>query len=69
VVDHTGNMIVQPVHPALVVHPVAFLLGTGTGRWGALDRRGNPLIDPVHRTPEDVLDEIERLLADTNPVL
>ncbi|MEV4812924.1 WG repeat-containing protein [Micromonospora avicenniae] len=69
VVDHTGNMIVQPVHPALVVHPVAFLVGTGTGRWGALDRRGNRLIEPVHRTPEDVLDEIERLLADTNPVL
>ncbi|MEU5564664.1 WG repeat-containing protein [Micromonospora musae] len=69
VVDHTGAVLVPPVHPALVVHPVAFLVGTGAGRWGALDRRGNPLIDPVHRTQEEVLEEIERLLADTNPVL
>ncbi|RKF28597.1 hypothetical protein D7I43_04750 [Micromonospora globbae] len=69
VVDHTGAVVVPPVHPALIVHPVAFLVGTAGGRWGALDRRGNPLIDPVHRSTEDVLDEIERLLADTNPVL
>ncbi|WP_233563165.1 WG repeat-containing protein [Micromonospora musae] len=69
VVDHTGAVLVPPVHPALVVHPVAFLVGTGAGRWGALDRRGNPLIDPAHRTQEEVLEEIERLLADTNPVL
>ncbi|RKN55793.1 hypothetical protein D7193_14410 [Micromonospora costi] len=69
VVDHTGAMLVPPVHPTLVIHPVAFLVGTGAGRWGALDRRGNPLIDPVHRSAEDLLEEIERLLTDANPVL
>jgi hypothetical protein len=39
------------------------------GRWGALDRRGELLIDPVHPTPAAVTAEIDRLLADTRPVL
>ncbi|GFJ92427.1 WG repeat-containing protein [Phytohabitans rumicis] len=69
VVDRTGRMIVPPVHPAVVIHPVAFLVGNGTGQWGALDRRGEPLIDPVHPSRGDVMDEIDRLLADTKPVL
>ncbi|HEX6967709.1 MAG TPA: WG repeat-containing protein [Micromonosporaceae bacterium] len=69
VVDRNGKVIVPPAHPALVIHPVAFLIGDGTGRWGALDRRGDPLIDAVHRSRTHVLDEIERLLADTTPVL
>lgn len=69
VVDRTGKVIVSPAHPALVIHPVAFLIGDGTGRWGALDRRGEPLIDVVHRSRTEVIDEIERLLADTTPVL
>ncbi|PZF91052.1 hypothetical protein C1I99_23815 [Micromonospora deserti] len=69
VVDRTGQVIVPPAHPALVIHPVAFLVGTGAGRWGALDRRGGPLIDPVHRNRDEVVAEIERLLTDINPVL
>ena len=52
-----------------MIHPVAFLVGDGAGRWGALDRRGEPLIDPVHPSRADVLAEIDRLLADTSPVL
>ncbi|HEY6595952.1 MAG TPA: WG repeat-containing protein, partial [Asanoa sp.] len=69
VVDRTGKVIVPPRHPALVIHPVAFLVGTGTGRWGALDRRGEPLIDLEHPSRADVTNEIDRLLADTKPVL
>lgn len=69
VVDRTGRVIVPPAHPAVVIHPVAFLVATGAGRWGALDRRGHPLIDPVHRERGEVVAEIERLLTDTNPVL
>jgi hypothetical protein len=57
------------VHAALVIHPVAFLVGDRNGRWGALDRRGDPLIDVVHASRGDVADEIDRLLADTRPVL
>jgi hypothetical protein len=57
------------VHPAVVIHPVAFLIGNGTGQWGALDRRGEALIDVVHPSRADVMDEIDRLLADTKPVL
>jgi WG containing repeat len=69
VVDRTGRLIVPPVHPAIVIHPVAFLIASRGGQWGALDRRGEPLIDPVHPSRVAVLEEIDRLLADTKPVL
>jgi hypothetical protein len=69
VVDQRGRMVVPPAHAALVIHPVAFLIGDGRGRWGALDRRGEPLIDVVHASETDVTDAIDRLLADTRPVL
>ncbi|MFE9193948.1 WG repeat-containing protein [Micromonospora sp. NPDC007208] len=69
VVDRTGTVLVPPTHPMLVIHPVAFLVESGNGRWGALDRRGVPLIDPVHRDRAGVLEEIDRLLTDANPVL
>ncbi|MBQ1072898.1 WG repeat-containing protein [Micromonospora sp. C31] len=69
VVNRAGKMLVPPTHPALVIHPVAFLVGDGTGRWGALDRRGEPLIEPVHRDRDEVVAEIERLLVDASPVL
>ncbi|MFU8872432.1 WG repeat-containing protein [Micromonospora sp. SL4-19] len=69
VVDRTGRVLVDPAYPALVVHPVAFLIGDGSGRWGALDRRGEPLIDPVHPSHAAVVAEIDQLLADTSPVL
>ncbi|HEX8345966.1 MAG TPA: WG repeat-containing protein [Actinoplanes sp.] len=69
VVDRTGQLVVPPVHAALVIHPVAFLIGDRTGRWGALDRHGEPLIDVVHAGRGAVIDEIDRLLADTKPVL
>jgi hypothetical protein len=69
VVDRTGRMIVPPGYPVMVIHPVAFLVGDPSGRWGALDRAGRPLIDPVHPSRTAVIDEIDRLLADTRPVL
>jgi hypothetical protein len=52
-----------------VIHPVAFLIADRNGRWGALDREGEPLIETVHRSEADVVDEIDQLLADTKPVL
>ncbi|GLY93319.1 hypothetical protein Acsp02_05750 [Actinoplanes sp. NBRC 103695] len=69
VVDRRGQLVVAPVHPALVIHPVAFLIADRNGRWGALDREGEPLIEPVHRSEADVVDAIEELLADTRPVM
>jgi hypothetical protein len=48
---------------------VAFLIGDRNGRWGALDRRGDPLIDVVHASQSDVTEDIDHLLADTRPVL
>jgi hypothetical protein len=69
VIDRSGQLIVPPVHAALLIHPVAFVIGDRNGRWGALDRQGEPLIDVVHASQADVADEIDRLLADTRPVL
>lgn len=69
VVDRNGAMVVPPAHPAIVIHPVAFLVRGPAGQWGALDRKGRPLIDPVHASRGSVIDEIDRLLADTKPVL
>jgi hypothetical protein len=69
VVDRSGKVIVTPTHPTMVIHPVAFLIGDASGRWGALDRSGQPLIDVVHPSRTAVIDEIDRLLADTKPVL
>jgi len=69
VVDRTGKLLVPPVHPAVVIHPVAFLVSDAAGRWGALDRTGRLLIDLTHPSRTAVIDEIDRLLADTKPVL
>lgn len=69
VVDRSGKMIVPPVHPALVIHPVAFLIASPEGRWGALDRKGRPFIDPMLPSRQSVMEELDRLLADTKPVL
>jgi hypothetical protein len=69
VVDRVGRIIVPPRYAAIVIHPVAFLVAGPDGRWGALDRRGEELIDPVLPSRLAVVDEIDRLLADTKPVL
>jgi hypothetical protein len=69
VVDRNGQVIVPPKHPNLVIHPVAFLISGSSGRWGALDRRGEPLIDATLPSRLAVIEEIDRLLADTKPVL
>ena len=69
VVDRSGRVLVEPVHPALVIHPVAFLITDGSQRWGALDRHGRLIIRPSHPTRMAVTEEIDRLLADTRPML
>jgi hypothetical protein len=69
VVDRTGRILVPPRHARLAIHPVAFLMAGPDGRWGALDRRGELLIHPAHPSPAAVVAEIDRLLADTKPVL
>ncbi|HYN95396.1 MAG TPA: WG repeat-containing protein, partial [Pilimelia sp.] len=69
VVDRTGRVLVPPSYGTLVIHPVAFLFTGPDGRWGALDRRGEALIPAEQASRTAVLDEIDRLLADTKPVL
>jgi len=69
VVDRAGRVLVEPVYPALVIHPVAFLITDGAHRWGALDRRGRMLIEPSHPSRMAVTEEIDRLLVDARPML
>jgi tetratricopeptide (TPR) repeat protein len=69
VVDRTGRVIVTPTHEAVVIHPLAFLVSDGTGRWGALDRHGEPLVEAVHPNRTELLDEIDRVVSDTRPLL
>ena len=69
VVDRTGRVLVEPAHPALVIHPVAFLIMDVAHRWGALDRHGRAIIRPSHPSRMAVTEEIDRLLADTRPML
>jgi tetratricopeptide (TPR) repeat protein len=69
VVDRTGRVIVAPVHPVLMIHPVAFIIADEASHWGALDRRGRLIIDETFASRIEVLDEIDRLLADTRPVM
>lgn len=69
VVDRTGRVLVPPTYSAVVIHPVAFLFIDQAQRWGALDRKGQPLIAPNFPTRVAVAAEIDRLLADTRPML
>ena len=55
VVGRTRRVVRAPPLAAQVIPPVAV--------------RGDALIDPVHPSRADVMDEIDRLLADTKPVL
>jgi tetratricopeptide (TPR) repeat protein len=69
VIDRSGRVFVPPSYPHMVIHPVAFLISNTSGQWGALDRRGRPLIEPTLSSRLAVMEEIDRLLADTKPVL
>src|SRR5262249_16597807 len=69
VVDRAGRGLVEPVHPALGIHPVAFRITDPGEGWGALDRHGRVIIRPSHPSRMAVTEEIDRLLADTRPML
>jgi tetratricopeptide (TPR) repeat protein len=69
VVDRKGRLVVPPLHPVLVIHPVAFLFADPAQRWGALDRRGRPLLEARFASRTDVSDELDRLLTDARPIL
>jgi tetratricopeptide (TPR) repeat protein len=69
VIDRTGRVVVPLAYPTIVIHPVAFLFTDPHHRWGAIGRNGQRLVDPVHASRKAVTDELERLLADTRPML
>ncbi|MFF5292569.1 WG repeat-containing protein [Paractinoplanes globisporus] len=69
VVDRGGQVIVPAEHAAVVIHPVAFLVGDQFGLWGALDRKGKPLVELKYKEQAEVVEQIERRLTDGRPVL
>jgi tetratricopeptide (TPR) repeat protein len=69
VVDRTGHVLVPSIHTNVVIHPVAYLIVDRSQHWGALDRRGRLLVEPRYPSRTGVIDELDRLLADTKPVL
>jgi hypothetical protein len=69
VIDRQGQLIVPPAHAALVIHPSAFLIADKFGLWGALDRSGATLVEMKYRERADVVDEIDKLVTDSRPVL
>ncbi|WP_411267346.1 WG repeat-containing protein [Actinoplanes sp. KI2] len=69
VVDRAGQLVVPAEHAAIVIHPSAFLVADRFGLWGALDRNGEPLVERKYREQAEVLEQIDRLLADERPVL
>ena len=59
VVDRTGQLVVPPEHAEIVIHPGAFLVADQFGLWGALDRKGQMLIELKYKDRSDVLDELD----------
>jgi hypothetical protein len=69
VVDRTGQLIVAPVHAAVRIHPSAILIADKYGLWGALTRKGEPLVELKYKHRSDAVDEIERSSPESRPVL
>jgi tetratricopeptide (TPR) repeat protein len=69
VIDRQGQLIVPPAHAAVVIHPSAFLIADKYGLWGALDRSGATLVEMKYKDRADVLDEIDKLITGSRPVL
>jgi tetratricopeptide (TPR) repeat protein len=85
VIDRSGEVVVPVRFQQIEVHPVGFLvmpppavpdysnpfrstvdLADG---WGAMDRRGELVVDTVHPDRAAVLAELEHLLRDAHPIL
>ncbi|MBG6138224.1 WG repeat-containing protein [Longispora fulva] len=69
VVDRTGRVLIQPAYRGLVIHPVAYLIVSAEHRWGALDRRGDEIIEPVFASRAEVIEHVERMMSTARPVL
>ena len=85
VIDGTGTVVVPIRFQQIEVHPVGFLVlppptvqdysnpfrstGDASDGWGAVDRRGELVVDPIHPDRATVLVELERLLRDVHPIL
>ncbi|WP_203678317.1 WG repeat-containing protein [Actinoplanes siamensis] len=69
VVDRAGQQVLAPVHKAVVLHPSAFLIADEAGRWGAVDRQGQLLVETRYVERADAVEEIGRARPDRRPVL
>ncbi|WP_203738642.1 WG repeat-containing protein [Actinoplanes cyaneus] len=69
VIDQNGQQVIPPVHKAVVIHPSAFLIADEAGRWGAVDRQGQPLVETRYTERAEAIEEVVRLRPDARPVL
>ncbi|WP_245922946.1 WG repeat-containing protein [Paractinoplanes atraurantiacus] len=69
VIDRTGQVVLPLEHAEVRLHPAAFLVADKFGLWGALGRDGAPMIELTHSERADVIEEIERRVPATRPVL
>ncbi|MEU8818040.1 hypothetical protein [Actinoplanes sp. NPDC048796] len=69
VIDRTGQVVLPLEHAEVRIHPAAFLVADKFGLWGALGRDGAPMVELTHADRADVIEEIERRLPATRPVL
>ncbi|MFF5082634.1 WG repeat-containing protein [Actinoplanes sp. NPDC000266] len=69
VIDRTGQVVLPLEHAEVRIHPAAFLVADRFGLWGALGRDGAPMVELTHSERADVIEEIERRVPATRPVL
>lgn len=85
VINRNADVVVPPVFQQIEIHPVGYLvmpppknpdytdpfrstvdLADG---WGAMDRGGELVVETVHPNRAEVLEQLEKLLRDTQPIL
>ena len=85
VINRSGDVVVPFEYQQIEIHPVGFLVRPPiqepdysnpfrtkvnlTDGFGALDRRGELVVEPVHPNREAVLQELEKLMKDAHPIL
>ncbi|MGH3645881.1 MAG: WG repeat-containing protein [Micromonosporaceae bacterium] len=85
VINRNADVMVPPVFQQVEIHPVGFLVVPPTKNpdytdpfrstvdiadgWGAMDRGGELVVEAVHPNRAEVLEQLDKLLRDTEPIL
>ncbi|MGH3734427.1 MAG: WG repeat-containing protein [Micromonosporaceae bacterium] len=85
VINRNADVVVPPVFQQIEIHPVGFLVmpppkspdytdpfrstADLSDGWGAMDRGGELVVETVHLNRAEVLEQLDKLLRDTQPIL